>query len=212
MVEVNRSASFPNATNETSFPFVFCTGSYPSKSFQITLYSTLMALSLIGNLLVIAAFYRNKTLRTAVYYFIVNMAISDLITSMIDLPWWISTIYHDGLWLVDGVLGTILCKLVHTAWEISTFVSILSLLGIAADRFHAVLFPMKSALFSQNKRRLTIAAIWVVSVACWAHLPYGAKLVPYGTGLRCTLQWKPASYKWEVFRINWILLFCLTLV
>ena len=84
-----------------------------------------MTFSFTGNGLLVAVFYRNKTLRTTVHYFIVNMAISDLIIPVVHLPWEISSTYHDGLWLVDGVLGTVLCKLVFNAWSVSTVVSIL---------------------------------------------------------------------------------------
>ena len=213
MAEVNESESFPNTTNQTLYSFELCTGSYPPISVRITIYSILIIFSLTGNLLVVAVFYRNKALRTAVHYFIVNMAISDIIMPLIYLPWAISKTYLDGLWLVDGVLGTILCKLLFIAWGLSFFVSILSMLGIAADRFHAVLFPMKSALFSRNKCRFMIFAIWVASVAFRAHFLYAAKLVPNSNnGHYCTAQWEPASYTSELYRINWILVFCLTSV
>ena len=69
-----------------------------------------------------------------------NMAISDIIMPLIYLPLAISETYNDGLWLVDGALGTVLCKLMHIAWGLSTYVSILSMMGSAVDRFHAVLF------------------------------------------------------------------------
>ena len=212
MVEENGSESFPNATNETLFSFLFCTGSYLPKSVIITTYSIIMALSLIGNLLIIAVFYRNKTLRTVVHYFIVNMAISDLIMPLIYLPSAISKTYHDDLWLVDGVLGSVLCKLVCIAWGLSTYVSILSMMGAAADRFHAVLFPMKPALFSRNKRRLIIAVIWIISVAFQAHFFYTAELVSNATGNHCDLQWNPTSYKMKVLQKNLILFFLLTSV
>ena len=212
MVEVNGSESFPNATNETFFSFAICTGPYPPKAVRLTLYSILMTLSLIGNVLVIAVFCRNKTLRTAVHYFIVNMAISDLTLPVITLAWAISDAYLGGLWLVDGVLGTILCKLVWIAWGISTCVSILSLMVTAADRFHAVLFPMKSALITRKKRRMIIAAIWVASVAFQAIFLYGAKLVSNDTGIYCIIHWESASHTKEMYRINWILVFCLTTV
>ena len=171
-----------------------------------------MAPSLIGNLLVVAVFYRNKTLRTAVHYFKVNMAISDLIVLLIYLPWIVIYVSRNRLWFVDGVLGTVLCKLFYITWGLSTCVSILSMMGTAADRFYAVLFPMKSTLFSRNKRRLIIAATWVASVALRAHYLYGAKLILDGSNLHCKLQWKPASYTRKIVLINWILYFCLTSV
>ena len=209
MVEVNGSESFPNSTNETLFSFAICTGSYPPKSVRIIFYSILTALSLVGNLLIVAVFYRNKTLRTAVHYFILNMAISDLIMPLIYLPWMISRVYLDGLWLVDGVLGSMLCKLVWFAWGSSTCVSILSMMGTAADRFYAVLFLMNSALFSRKKRQMIIAATWVASVALRALFLYEAKLVSNDNALKCTIQWQQTSYTRELVRINWILLICL---
>ena len=56
MVEVNGSESFPNATNGLLFSFVFCTVSYPKKSVTIALYSIIIVLSLIGNLLIVVVF------------------------------------------------------------------------------------------------------------------------------------------------------------
>ena len=137
------------------------------------------------------------------------MAISDLIMPLIYLPLAISETYNDGLWLVDGVLGTVLCKLMHIAWGLSTYVSILSMMGSAVDRFHAILFSLKSALFSRNKRRLIIPATWFVSVAFQAHFLDTAELVFNGTGNYCA-QWDPASYNVEALRTNMILIFCLT--
>ena len=131
----------------------------------------------------------------------------------LSIPRVISSTYLDGLWLVDGVLGTILCKFVLVAWGLSTFVSILSMSGIAADRFYAVLSPMKPALFSHNKCALTIAAIWIASVAFQAHFLYAAKLVAFDTSLKCTLHWEPSSYTRYIFLIDWILyILCLTSV
>ena len=195
-----------NLTNQTFYSLHWCSGSRPSKPVVIALYLILMTFSLMGNGLLVAVFYRNKTLRTAVHYFIVNMAISDLIFPVITLPRWISGTYHDGLWLMDGVLGSVLCKLVRIASHVSTGVSILSMIVIAVDRFRAVLFPMKSALLSRNKRWLIIVATWIASTVLWAHLLYATKVVPRDTGLHCVLQWEP------VVLINNVLMFSLACV
>ena len=204
MAEINGSG-LANLTNPIFYSPSWCSGSRPSKTVQIATYLILMSFSLTGNVLLVAVFYRNKTLRTAVHYFIVNMAISDLLIPVIILPWWISDTYLDGLWLVDGVLGTVVCKLVSIAWSVSTSVSIFSMIAIAGDRFRAVLVPTKSPLLSRNKRRLIIAATWFASVALCAHFLYGAKVVPRDTGLECTLQW-------SVFQIDWVLTVSLTSV
>ena len=204
---------FLNVTNYTSHDQRSCTGPKPSKTTEIVTYSILMTFSLIGNSLVVAVFYRNKTaMRAAIRYFIVNMAISDLLIPAITLPEWISFVYHDDLWLVDGTLGTVLCKVVSIAWNVSTVVSILSMMAIAADRFHGILFPRRPPLFSQNRYRLVMAAIWITAVAFWAHYLYGATLVTDAAGLYCDVQWEPALNTPEVERITWMLVFILTSV
>ena len=104
------------------------------------------------------------------------------------------------------------CKLIWFAWDLSACVSILSMMGTAADRFYAVLSPMKSALFSRNKRRLIIAATWVVSVTFQVPYLYTVEIVSNANGNYCDIRWDPASYKFEVFRTNSILVFCLTAV
>ena len=57
-----------------------------SKAIAISMYSSFMVLSLVGNSLLITVFYRNKSLRTPVHCFIMNMTLSDLIIPIISLP------------------------------------------------------------------------------------------------------------------------------
>ena len=210
MVDTNVSEqAFPNETaNYTSYQ----NGPQPSKTIQIAVFTLIMVLSLIGNFLIVAVFYTDRTLRTPINTFIVNMAISDLIIPVITLPWKITTVYHDGLWLVGGVVGTVLCKLTRSSWSVSTFVSIFSMIAIAVDRFHAVLFPIRLPLISLINCYIIIATTWVVSVASHAHYLYAAKLVTNDAGLVCEFQWEPASYTKEMEEITQLLLFCLTAI
>ena len=177
MAERNRSERLTNVTNHSFYAIPFCTGIEPSKTVTVTIYLILMLCSLLGNLFIVAVFFKNKSLRTNVHYFIMNMAISDLIIPVIYLPRWITIEFHGWLWLVDGVLGTVLCKLVAMSLEVSYSASMLSMIAIAAHRFHAVLFSRKLALFTRNKRRLIITATWVMSVTCQAYKLYVAKLI-----------------------------------
>ena len=206
-----KGSGLDNLTSQTLHVYspLVCSGARPSKTVQISTYFILMTSSLTGNVLLVAVFYRNKTLRTSVHYFIMNMAISDLVIPVCTLPWVISRTYHDGLWLVDGITGTVLCKLVYIVWPVSASVSILSMIAVAMDRFRAILFPMKSALLSRKKRRLIIASIWIASVALCAHILYVVKIVPRDTGLYCISQWELVSHTRNVFLINWVLMFSL---
>ena len=209
---LNESEFDPNVTNQTLY-IHRCSGWEPTKAVKITTYSLLMFLTLLGNSLTVAVFYRNKTMRSSVHYFITNMAFSDLIIPAIVLPYQISGVYHDYRWLVDGVLGAILCKAVWATWELSASVSIFSMIVIAVGRFYAIMFPLKTVLFARKASRLLIALSWITSFAFNAQYFYAFRVVRYDTGeLYCFFQWKPASKTPQVEEINWILFLCLFLL
>ena len=193
-----------NITNLSSY-VPPCTGSRPIKPVEITSLSLLMPLSLIGNLLIVAVFYRNKTLRTPVHYFIVNMAVSDLIIPAVVLQWLITGASREGVWLVDGLPGSILCKFVYVALAVSSAVSIFSTTAIAVERFHGVLFAVKPALISRKTCRLTIAVTWTFSVAFWTYVYNGARLVRRDTELHCRFQTKSLSATmYKLWKISFI--------
>ena len=96
IIELNESNWLQNVTSKTTKAATIATG------------FLVLFLSLMGNFLVVAVFYRNKTLRTPVHYLIVNMAVSDLIIPVVFVPLVIAEQYYDGLWIFDGVTGTLL--------------------------------------------------------------------------------------------------------
>ena len=210
MTGLNESSSFTNAINRTlhrlATSFVLCSDSWPSDAFTVTILYFLFIASLTGNVLVVAIFYRNKSLRTTVNYFIVNMAISDLLIPVFFLPWKISQYYVDGIWLVDGIFGSLLCKITHNIWQISVSVSVFSMLAIATDRFHAVVFPMKLPLFSHKRCQIIIALTWVVSSAFTAPYLNLTKMISSDTDLHCLMERNP------IVKITWMFFFCLNFV
>ena len=175
MAELNENDSFQNVTSKTT------------NATTITVGFLVLFLSLTGNFLVVTVFYRNKTLRTPVHYFMVNMAISDLMIPVVFLPLVIAREYN-VLWMVNEVIGTLLCKLGMVAWGISTIVSMLSMVSIAVDRFHAILFAMKPPLISRKKCLHVIVLMWIISTVFRAHILYGYTMVHKDTRIYCELQ------------------------
>ena len=174
--------------------------------------SVVLFLSLIGNFLVVTAFFRNKTLRTPVHCFIVNMAISDLIIPVVYLPLVIAEEYNDGLWMFDGVLGNLLCKLQMVAWGISNTVSILSMVSIAVDRFHSILFAMRPPLISRKTCLLVIVIMWITSTVLRAPIIYTYRVVRKDTGIYYKFHWDPAFHKKTAKRISELLFLVLSAV
>ena len=107
----------------------------PSVKYLKTLaYVIIMLLSLIGNTAVIIIVSKNKRMRTTTNYLIVNMAASDLLISAFAVPRELTELYTGRRrWLIDGLAGLILCKLVYVFQDISTAVSIQSLVVMAID-------------------------------------------------------------------------------
>ena len=127
-------------------------------------YCFILLSSFFGNIVVIIIVYKRRDLRKTINYFIVNMAVSDLLLSLVVIPDQINQMVTDSFyWLVSGVLGLILCKLYIFITSVSLLVSVQSLVWIAIDRFVAVVFPMKLGLISSRIRTIAIVSTWVLA-------------------------------------------------
>ena len=156
----NGSSSQQNVTCESLHTFP------PVQISTIVVLSFVMLASLVGNTLIIIVVYKRKELRRTVNYFIVNMAISDLVFPLIYNPTGLAnsvgSIYWQ--WPIGGTAGLVFCKLTHFLTAVSLTVSIQSLVWISIDRFMAVVFPMKLHLISSRFRAFAIASTWVLAM------------------------------------------------
>lgn len=156
-------------------------------------YSVIMLMSLVGNTLVIAIICRNRRMRTTTNNFIANMATSDLLLPLFAVPRETAQIFTGkSTWLIHGIGGSILCKIVPFSQDISTAVSILSLVFIAFDRFYAIKFPLKPVLITPKSCRVIICLIWVVAMGIHSPYFYTFKLDMIDNSTYCKLTWEPA--------------------
>ena len=151
-------------------------------------YCLLFVVSLAANTFIGIIVYRTKTLRTPINILIVNMALSDLLYPIFFFPRILVRLNTAGHWLVGGPLGQAVCKLSSFATEVSTLVSIQSLLLIAVDRFVAVVFPLRSPLISSKQCRYFILVIWIVAMAVSCPNLIAIKVLEYSEGLFCGWQ------------------------
>ena len=108
---------------------------------------------------------------------------SDLLFPIFLLPWDLADLYVDSQWLViSGPLGQALCKLVSILTDVSSFVSIQSLILIAVDRFGAVVFPLRSPLISSKLCPFFILTTWIVALAVYSPYLVAFKLVEEDDG------------------------------
>ena len=164
-------------------------------------YCLIFLVSLAGNTVIGIIVYKTKTMRKPINFLIINMAMSDLLMPICWFPSKIQRLYID-FWLIGGPLGQALCKLTYFSRDVSTAVSIQSLVLIAMDRFGAVVFPLRSPLISSKLCPFFILTTWIVAMAI--HSPYllAAKLVKHPGGLVCIFLWNEAFAE-STFRQNY---------
>lgn len=157
------------------------------KELRLTISVLTMVIALVGNTLLIIAFVRMKV---QLMLLIANMAASDLLTALFVLPRLMTvSIVGSNNFQVQGLAGTILCKLVVFLGDISLSVSTHSMVIIALERFLAVVYPLKTRRITAKTRRVLLVLTWVVAVAIHAPYLYGMELVKNsdGEGVICSL-------------------------
>lgn len=209
-----RNSSLENMTNAQIACPVTGDGTV-SKAVLTTAYCIILILSLVGNTLIILIVYRNPRMWTASNFLIVNMAASDLLVPFFAVPRMIvEVLVGRERWLIDGTAGLILCKLAYFFQDVSNAVSVQSLIAITADRFYAVMFPLKANAM-KSYIRFVIPAIWLTAFGL--HAPYLQvfKLCVVGDKLYCCQRWpKTTSFhsKFIYFYLILLLVFGVPLI
>lgn len=140
-----------------------------------TAYALVMAVSLFGNLLVCYVVFRHRRLRSVTYTFLVNVALSDLLMTCLNIPFSVSRVLLD-----HWPFGDVLCSLVPFVQVMSVYVSSLTMAAIAVDRYRVILTPLKRRLRPPHGLIIMIM-LWVL--ASMAALPYAlySEVVPIFT-------------------------------
>ncbi|XP_057650942.1 dopamine D2-like receptor [Diorhabda carinulata] len=130
--------------------------------------------TLFGNVLVILSVLRERTLQTATNYFIVSLALADLLVAVVVMPF---AVYV----LVSGIWGlpAFVCDF-YIAMDVTCSTSsIFNLVAISIDRYIAVTQPIKYAKHKNNRRIwLTIVFVWVISAAIGSPIVLGLNSTP----------------------------------
>lgn len=105
-----------------------------------------------GNGLVIVAFRRERRLRRRTNYYIVSLAVADLLVGLVGIP--------------CAVLSSVglpkqlhLCMLSVSLLVVLCTVSILSLVAVSADRYWAILYPMAYSTNSNTKIAISTCTV-----------------------------------------------------
>nr|XP_020445965.1 alpha-1A adrenergic receptor-like [Monopterus albus]XP_020445966.1 alpha-1A adrenergic receptor-like [Monopterus albus] len=114
----------------------------------------------VGNILVILSVVCHRHLRTVTHYFIVNLAVADLLLSSTVLPF--SAIFE----ILDRwVFGRAFCNVWAAVDVLCCTASIMSLCVISVDRYIGVSYPLRyPAIMTKRRALLAVMVLWVLSI------------------------------------------------
>ncbi|XP_042573085.1 alpha-1D adrenergic receptor-like [Cyprinus carpio] len=116
--------------------------------------------AIVGNILVILSVLCNKHLQTVTNFFIVNLAIADLLLSIIVLPF-SASLEVLGCW----VFGRVFCNIWAAVDVLCCTASILSLCIISIDRYIGVKYCLKyPTIMTERKAGVILVVVWVSSM------------------------------------------------
>ena len=168
-------------------------------------YCLVFLVSLAANTFIGIIVYKTKTMRKPINFLVVNMAMSDLLFPIFLFPIRVQMLLlYKESWLIGGPLGQALCKLVRFLPDVSSVVSIQSLVLIAVGRFGAVVYPLHSPLISSKLCPFFILVTWIVAMAVYSPYLFAFRLVESHGGLVCRWHWEEA-FGDSSFRENYFL-------
>ncbi|KAL9972499.1 hypothetical protein ACROYT_G018814 [Oculina patagonica] len=180
-----------------------------SKQVKVLSYCVLLLISVLGNSLLIAIIIRNKRMQTITNYLIANVAVSDLLITVLAVPRKITEIVLGSRrWLIDGLLGSALCKSVFFLQDITVAVSIFSLVAIAIDRYRGIVFPLRQQFMKPAKLcKIIIPLIWFMSMGLHAVYFYVFQILTDNAKTICAPSWAPAFDERKSQEVYYVILF-----
>ncbi|PFX32228.1 tyramine receptor 1-like [Stylophora pistillata] len=132
--------------------------------YQTAFLILIMLVTFLGNFMVCLTVYLHQRLRTVTNYFIVSLAVSDLLLSLLYVPFRIEQTIDNGYWCLRKEL----CATWIVIDLVCTGASIYNLAAISVDRYIAIVHPFRyHSVMTTKVARIIIAIIWAYSIT-WA--------------------------------------------
>jgi neuropeptide Y receptor len=149
----------------------------PPVSVQATfsvLYTLIIVLAVGGNGIVCYIITSSRHMRTITNFFLLNLAISDIIMAVLCIPF----SFISNIVLAHWPFGTAMCPIMTYAQTVSVFLSSLTLVAISLDRLIAVTRPLRQRM-TMKQLVVTVILIWVVALGISLPVAIVSRLEPF---------------------------------
>ncbi|XP_066557087.1 D(4) dopamine receptor isoform X1 [Amia ocellicauda] len=155
-------------------------------NFPALVFGSLLIVAIIcGNLLVCLSVWREKALKTTTNYFIVSLAVADLLLAVLVLPLYVYAEFQGGEW----ALNMVLCDALMTMDVMLCTASIFNLCAISVDRFIAVSIPLNYNRRHIDQRQIILlSTTWIFALAVASPIIFGINNIPHRDPTECKLE------------------------
>lgn len=156
----NDTQAFCNSLADLKVPhFGLTTDQMIKNGIIYAAYALIVIISLVGNLMVVWAIFSKKRMRTTVNIFIGNLATSDLMMTIFNIP------FSSARLLMDNwIFGDFMCHTAPFLQVVAVYVSTITMAYIAIDRYQAIMSPMGWRISTTIGTKWGIFLIWLMSI------------------------------------------------
>ncbi|XP_013784556.1 histamine H2 receptor-like [Limulus polyphemus] len=137
---------------------------------------TVMLAAVVGNILVILTVFKQRNLRSKTNVFLVNLAVTDTLTAVLNMPISLITLING-----DWIFGDVLCKFNGFTMAMFLICSIQTIMCIAIYKYISITRPFSNAMTSRRIAAI-IATIWFWSALCASAPLFGWNKIVYKLG------------------------------
>ncbi|XP_052068930.1 neuropeptide SIFamide receptor-like [Mytilus californianus] len=162
----------------------------------IIAYGIAFLFALFGNVIVIAVVLRYRWMHTVTNFFIVNLAIADILVALFCIP--VSLLTHI---FVEWRYGAVMCKITPYLQTVSVCASVNTLAAIAVDRYLAICYTFNYKM-TWTTSKCIMCFVWVFSLGVSIPMVLYRELILQGGLLKVCIETYPSETVRKVYFIG----------
>lgn len=124
---------------------------------EIVVFMLMWILAMLGNILVVLVIRRSRRMQSTTNYFVVSIALSDLILILLAAPFVCVQVM-----IQEWTTGPVLCRIVRFIQFFSTSSVSFVLVAICIDRFYTIIHPLSFKVTRGTAKKLIVVG-WILS-------------------------------------------------